>query len=770
MLSAPESSYILDRNGDFLYEVHGDIKRTNIPLNQIPQHLKDATVAVEDKNFYKHFGFEPLAIIRATIINIRYGEIRQGASTITQQLARTVLLNNEVTYSRKIKEIISAIKIESLFTKDEILEMYLNNIPYGSNAYGVAAASEIYFNKKVQDLSLMESAYLAALPKAPSDYSPFGPDVDRLHARARLVIKTMLNEKYLTNEQAQLTLDEDKLEFKYIPTPIRAPHFVFYIIDYISKIYGEEKLRNGGLTIYTSLDLDLQNKAEEIITNRGNTNEKKFNAGNAALVAINPQTGEILSMVGSRDYFSANDGTVNVTTSLRQPGSSFKPYVYAAGLENGLNPASMLFDIRTDFASNNNGVSYIPRNYSGRYNGPVSVRQALAGSLNIPAVKVLVLTGLEKSIETAEKFGISSLKDRSRFGPSIVLGGAEVTLLEHTSGLGAFGNEGIKKETNPILKILGKNKKIIYQSPEGNGTQAIDPQVAYLINDILSDNTARQFIFGKNSSLNISGHQVAAKTGTTQDFRDAWTVGYTPSLSVGVWSGNNDNTPMKDGANGLAVAAPIWKEFMENALADKPDEKFNRPEEITELTVDKVSGKLPSKYSLSTKKEIFASFNSPSEKDDIHVPLQIEGIDAVVTNFHSENPNDPLWEQAVKQWSLSRGYSPLENISNVNEINITDIILPITFSVPDNIQEPNWELHLTTQLGEKISLIKIFMDKQLLTTSPSDSLHYANDGKILSPGTHNFTAHITTNKGDIFTINRTVQSPATSSISSISKF
>lgn len=629
MLGASASSYILDRNGAFLYEYHGDKKRTDIPLNEIPQHLKDATVVIEDKNFYDHFGFEPVAIARAALINFRYGEIRQGASTITQQLARTLLLNNEVTYTRKIKEIMYAIKIEKLYNKDEILTMYLNNIPYGSNAYGIVAASEIYFGKKVQDLSLLESAYLAALPKAPSDYSPFGPNANLLHKRARLVLRTMRENGYINDEQLELALKPGEIKFKRVPVEIKAPHFVFYVLDYLKEIYGEEKLRTGGLTIYTSLDLKLQTEAEKIVSARGSENEKKFNATNAALVSLDPSNGEILAMVGSRDYFKNKDGAVNVTTSLQQPGSSFKPYVYVTGMSNGLTPASILMDTRTNFAASNYGVAYIPQNYNNKNYGPIPVRNALAGSLNVPAVKAITTIGINKVIDTAEKLGITTLKDRQRFGPSLALGGAEVTLLEHTAGLGAIGNNGIKQVVNPIMKIIDKDKELVYERQKEKGTQAVDPQAAYLITDILSDTKARQFIFGRGKNLQITGVQVAVKTGTTQEFRDAWTVGFTPNLATGVWVGNNDNTPMKEKADGSVVAAPIWHDFMEKALTTRPIAKFTKPKGIIELTIDPRTGRPPLENASSTKKEIFASFNAPVRKTKTSLVSKLNTVEAV---------------------------------------------------------------------------------------------------------------------------------------------
>jgi len=636
MQAASASSYILDRNGEFLYEYHGDMKRTRIPFNEIPQYLKDASVVIEDKNFYKHYGFEPIAIARAAIINLRYGEIRQGASTITQQLARTLLLNNEVTYTRKIKEIMYAIKIEKLYSKDEILEMYLNNIPYGSNAYGVVAAAEIYFGKKVPDLNLLESAYIAALPKAPSDYSPFGQNAELLHKRARLVLQTMRENNYITDEQLASALQSGDIKFKRIPTEIKAPHFVFYVLDYLKKTYGEEKLRTGGLTIYTSLDLKLQKEAEKIVADWGNKNEAKFSAGNAALVSLDPRNGEIIAMVGSRDYFKSKDGEVNVVTSLQQPGSSFKPYVYVTGMTNGLSPASIIMDTRTNFASSNYGVSYIPQNYNNKHYGPIPVRNALAGSLNVPAVKALVSVGINKVIDTAEKLGLTTLKDRKRFGPSLALGGAEVTLLEHSAGLASFGNGGIKQGINPIMRIISKDKEIAYQRQIATGTQAIDPQAAYLITDILSDTKARQFIFGRGLNLQLPNRPVAVKTGTTQDFRDAWTVGFTPTLATGVWVGNNDNSPMKDKADGSVVAAPIWHDFMIKALANQPIAKFTKPKGIVEVVINPYTGKLPTNYASSTKKELFASFNAPIKKDNARIVPKTPKPDKVVANIIPE--------------------------------------------------------------------------------------------------------------------------------------
>ncbi len=578
MSSLPESSRIYDRHGQFLYEVHGNVKRRFVPLSEMPIYLQEATIAIEDKNFYKHPGFDIFAIMRAFIANLRHQGIAQGASTITQQLARNLFLNQEKTYLRKIKEIILAIKIEKRYNKKEILEMYLNNIPYGSIAYGASAASEIYFNKEVDELNFLEAVHLAALPKAPSDYSPFGNNKSALTKRAQLVLHAMREAKLITQPEYSYAIIQNTPNFIASPVAIRAPHFVFYVLDELKKKFSNQKIREGGLNIYTTLDLDLQKQAETIINHWGSINEKKYQANNAALVAINPNKGEILTMVGSRNYFDQQNGAFNVAISPRQPGSSFKPYVYAAAIHNGLSPDALILDNKTNFARYNHGIDYIPQNYDGKFHGAISVRRALAGSLNIPAVKVLIRAGIDRTIDLAQNLGITTLTNRQRFGPALALGGAEVKLLEHTAALGVFGNQGRRLPLTSILKITDKNQQLIYTKTIKTGQQVIDKQTAYTINDILSDAKARSFVFGPHSRLEIPHHQVAAKTGTTQDFHDAWTLGYTPSIAVGVWSGNNNNTPMKTGANGYAVSSPIWHDFMQLALQDKIAQKFIKPQ------------------------------------------------------------------------------------------------------------------------------------------------------------------------------------------------
>ncbi len=652
----PESTKIYDRSGTRLYELYGEVKRTPIPLAEIPMSVQNATIAIEDKNFYTHIGVNPTSIVRAALVNLRTRSLREGGSTISQQLVRASILSRRKTFVRKFQEAVLSLELERLYSKTEILDMYLNRIPYGSNAYGVEAASQTFFGKHVRELTVMEAAYLAALPKAPTYYSPYGAHREELDARARLIIKLMTEQGYLSPGQALLAA-EQTVAFKKPVAPIQAPHFVMHVIEELKKTYSEEQLRQG-LQVVTTLDLSLQKLGEEIIRREGPKNEKRYHAGNAALVAIDPRTGEILAMVGSRNYFDlAHDGQVNVATRPRQPGSSFKPYVYATAFMNGMNPATMLMDVRTNFGRYGSR-DYIPRNYDGREHGPVSVRQALAGSLNIPAVKTLLLTGIDKSVATARAMGITTLADSQKYGPAIVLGGAEVTLLDHTSAFGVFATNGARHAPQAIMRVTDRVGNILDDGEARFPKQVLDPPIAYQITSILSDRETRKFIFGSLSkNLVLPDRPVAAKTGTTQNNRDAWTIGYTPSLVAGVWVGNNDNRPMRAGSDGSVVAAPIWNEFMRRALADTLPEEFARPEGIIELAVDKISGKLPGKRTQETKIEIFTADNLPGA-DDLYQSIQIGEEISVVPVYHSEKPNDPHWEQGVQKWLAANNFYP----------------------------------------------------------------------------------------------------------------
>ena len=730
----PESTKIMDRDGKQLYEIHGEAKRTLVPLDQIPEHAKKAVIAIEDKNFYSHGGISFTGILRAAVVNVFSGSLRQGGSTITQLFVRNAVLTREKTFARKFKEIVMSLQIERKYEKDEILQLFFNEIPYGSNAYGIEAASQTFFRKSAKDLTLLESAYLAALPKGPTYYSPYGPHRDELDARADTVLQLMYEQGYISESERNQAQNAN-VEFRVIGQGILAPHFVLYIQDLLAQKYGEISLQEGGLKVTTTLDLDLQTIAEEAVVKQGEINEKQYKATNAALVSIDPRTGEILAMVGSRDYFNeAIDGAVNVALRPRQPGSSFKPYVYATAFKKGMNPATMLFDVVTNFGEFG-GKDYIPQDYDGKERGPISIRSALQGSLNIPAVKTVLLTGVEDSIDTAEAMGITTLRDRSRFGPSIVLGGAEVKLLEHTAAYGTFATGGTKHETVAILKVEDKDGKILEEYRPSQGQEVLNPQIAYQINNILSDNESRIYIFGRNNRLTLPGRAAAAKTGTTQENRDNWVIGYTPSLVTGVWVGNNNNDEMAERAFGSSTTAPIWQEFMRRALEGKPVEDFTRPDGITEIAVDSLTGKLPTAYSPATKSEVFASTNAPTESDDVH----FDGYNIL----HSEKPDDPNWEEPVKAWALQNGYlwEPGDGPS-------ADPNVELELTAQTKIGSTPWTAKLEAKGSQEVTELELFLDNYLLSVSGERILNYESSALHVT-GRHQLTGQIRTKDNKI---------------------
>lgn len=571
-----QTSIIYDRTGQHvLYELHGEENRKILSHEQIPDVMREATIATEDANFYRHVGIDPIAIARALKVNIENNGVRQGGSTITQQLARSAFLNRERTLKRKFLEAIFAIKIEKHYSKDEILDAYLNQVPYGANAYGIETASETYFGKQAKDLTLDEAAYLAALPKAPSYYSPYNTHGEDTIARQRYILGRIKELKLANAVDVDNALAVDtSAKIKQPLTPIVAPHFVFYVLEQLEKKYGKDFVSSGGLRIQTTINLDMQKLGEDVVA-KGAAKNLSRGATNAALVAVNPKNGDILTMVGSKDFHDKTiDGQVNITTSLQQPGSSFKPFAYAEAFIKGYQPETKIIDAPTDFGPDGSGRDYIPRNYDGRFHGLLSMREALAQSLNIPAIKTLYLAGIDDTISLAHSMGITTLNERNRYGLSLVIGGGDVKPLDMASAFGVFANDGVKNPMHAILKITDSNGKIIEQS-ENNATRVLDQQIARKINSILSDNKARTPIFGPKSPLIMEdGRPVAAKTGTTQEFRDAWTVGFTPQISVAVWAGNNNNRPMKAGSDGVFVAAPIWHEFMKQILAGQPVENF----------------------------------------------------------------------------------------------------------------------------------------------------------------------------------------------------
>lgn len=654
-----ETSVIYDRTGEHvLYELFEGERRKIILPNEIPDSVRYATIATEDQSFYSHEGFDFKAMVRALKKNIENREIVQGGSTITQQLARYIYLTREKTYTRKIKEIFIARELEKSMSKEDILSKYLNQINYGSNVYGIEKASEYYFDKKAIDLSYGEASLLAALPKAPTYYFPYGAHRNQLVERQKSILWRMRDLGLIDDKEFLMALQEEAI-FKIKPPQdkIEAPHFVIYVIDQLEKEYGSEYVRTKGAKIITTLDYEMQKEAEKLLA-ESKSHLAKYNAENAALVAINPKNGEILAMVGSIDFFSNEiDGEVNVTIMPRQPGSSFKPIVYAEAFSKGYQPETALYDVRTNFGPDGSGRDYIPRNYNGKHVGKVSMRDALGSSLNVPAVKTLYLSGLDDTLDFAEKLGISTLKERNRYGLSIALGGGDVKLLELTSAYGVFANDGNIVKTRALKELEGDiSPDIILALNENVNNEKINVEVARKINSVLSDNQARVKTFGKNSPLVIPGKTVAVKTGTTQDYRDAWAIGYTPSLVVGVWAGNNDNSPMKNGAAGAYVTAPIWNKFMTKQLESLPDEKFK---DYTRVESNKfmITGKTNERveyYNNKSGKKI----DSPEKKDPEDVrEKKIETTHSILHYVNRENPltgevvyDDSMykrWEEAI---------------------------------------------------------------------------------------------------------------------------
>lgn len=738
------STKIYDRTGEtILYDIHGEEKRTMVELQDIPEYVIQATLTAEDRKFYQHKGFSLTSIIRAALVDIIKGGKVQGASTLTQQLVKNAILTPEKTFTRKFKELILAYQIEKKFSKDDILKLYFNEIPYGSTAYGIEAAAQSYFGKSVKDISLAESAILAALPKAPSYYSPYGSHQDELFGRQRWILDSMAEADFITVEEAE-NAKKEKIEFKKRKESIIAPHFVMYVKEYLSNKYGERMVEQGGLKVITTLDLYKQEIAEEAITN-GMAKIENYGGSNAALIAIDPKTGQILSMVGSKDFYDEEiDGQVNVTTRNRQPGSSFKPIVYAAAFRKGYTPNTVLFDVETTFLTEI-GKDYEPKNYDLEERGPVTIRKALAGSLNIPAVKTIYLTGIDNVLDLADALGYSTLKDRSRFGFSLVLGGGEVKLLEHVNAYAVFAREGEWHPVSAILKVEDKDGNIL-EEWEKEEKKVLETQVARQINDILSDNEARIFAFGENNPLNLGSRPVAAKTGTTNDYRDAWTLGYTPSLAAGVWVGNNDNTEMARGAAGSVVAGPIWHEFMQRVLGDTPVETFKPPKEVKtgkpildgevggQITVkiDRISGLLatehtPPDYVVEKTFTLAHNILHYLDKDD---PLGPTPVDPT-TDWQYQN-----WEEAVRRWAEEHEMTLEEPPTEYDNVHLPKYqpSIKILSPKPDSkITSRNINIEIEASAPRGVAKVEYYIENSLIGTAthpPYNLVGYIGDPEI----------------------------------------
>ncbi len=661
-----ESTKIYDRtDSTILYDIHGEEKRTIIPWDQMPDTIKKATLISEDANFYSHKGVDFGGILRAFYKDIISFSASQGGSTITQQLIKNSLLGQEKTIARKIKELVLSIEIERKFSKDEIFWMYLNQIPYGSNAYGIEAASETFFGKPAKELDWAEAALIASLTKAPSYYSPYGNHFAELIKKRNYLLDRIKSANVISQSEYETAIKETP-KIQPFQESITAPHFVIMVRDYLVKKYGEDMVQNGGLHVTTTLDANMQKIAEDVVGKYAKINTDKYKANNAALTAADPKTGQILAMVGSKDYFGKPEpdgctpgdnckfeGNFNVALATRQPGSSFKPFAYSVAFKKGFTDSTILFDLPTEFNPNcdssalqqkdpNGQDCYNPQDYDGRYRGPVTMRQALSQSLNIPSVQTLYLAGVDDTIDLAHQMGITTLNDRSRYGLSLVLGGGEVKLVDMVNAYGVFANDGIHVDPAFILKVVAADSTILEEYKE-NDERVLDPQITRLITDVLSDNNARGPIFGYNSPLHFPERPVAAKTGTTQENRDGWLLGYTPSLVAGVWTGNNNNASMTKEGAGLSAAAPMWHEFMARALANTPIEQFIKPDPIT--------------------------------TDKIMLNGNYNGQDGIHTILYYVNKNDPQgpqpsnpysdsqfsnWEATVQRWLANFNPQPSE--------------------------------------------------------------------------------------------------------------
>lgn len=700
-----QSTKIFDRTGEILlYDVHSDVRRSVVPYGDISRNIKNATVAIEDAEFYEHSGVRPMSFLRAVLANIRDAGYSQGGSTITQQVIKNSLLTTEKSISRKLKEWILALKIERILSKDEILAYYLNESPYGGNMYGVEEASRSFFGKTSGDLSVAEAAYIAAIPQAPTYFSPHGNNRQALENRKNLVLNKMLEGGFLSPEEHKVALAE---KVTFLPPDsygIKAPHFVLLVKEYLEEKYGRKAVEDGGLRVITTLDYALQQKAEEMVKKSALSNQKSYNAENAALVATDPKNGDILVMVGSRDYFDKEiDGNFNVALSKRQPGSSFKPFVYATAFKKGYTPETVLFDVKTEFSTECNpdgspltagkkDVCYMPANYDHVYHGPVSLRNALAQSINVPAIKTLYLAGIKDSLETAKDLGINTLTTPDRYGLTLVLGGGEVTLLEMVGAYGVFAAEGVRNTPHMVLSVTNATGEVL-ESFLPSPVHVLDANICRMITDILADNTARTPAFGAQSFLKISGKDVAVKTGTTNDYRDAWIVGYSPNLVVGAWAGNNDNSSMEKKVAGFIIA-PLWNEFITAALATLPTERFAEA-----LPPENESGLKPVLRGVWQGNQEYIIDSLSGNRATEFTPLELRKtkvVREIHTILHWVDKKDPLgpppstpqndwqyslWEYGVRQWASQQNL-PNEDIS----------IIPLA---ADNIHRPEYAPQLS---------------------------------------------------------------------------
>ncbi|HEY5383209.1 MAG TPA: PBP1A family penicillin-binding protein [Candidatus Paceibacterota bacterium] len=648
-----QSVKLYDRTGQvLLYDLsNANIKRTSVTLDQVSPNIQDAIIAIEDPNFYTNHGVEFKAILRALYVDVTHAGLDQGGSTITQQVIKNTILTNDKSIVRKLKEWILALKMERVLNKQQILTLYVNQVPYGGTMYGVEEAAETFFGKHASEVDLAEAAYMAAILPAPSYYSPYGTHKAGLDERKNLVLDDMYTHGYITAEERDAAKAEQVVFIPQQSSSIQAPHFVFYVQQYLEQKYGEDAIQTSGWKVTTTLDANLQAKAEEVVSAGALSNATKFNASNAGLIALDPTNGQILTMVGSRNYFdNIIDGAYNITLANRQPGSAFKPFAYAQAFTEGYTPSTVLWDVPTQFSTscspsditNDTPPCYSPQNYDDKFRGPMTLRDAIAQSINIPSIKVLYLAGISKTLQLAKSMGITTLGDANQYGLTLVLGGGEVNLLEMSSAYGAFATDGTHYPTTAVLKIEDANGNVIEDNSQPTGTQVLSAPVAEEINDILSDPVARAPL-GENALVSFPGYDVAVKTGTTNNYRDAWTIGYTPNLVVGIWAGNNDNTPMTHNVSGFIVG-PMWHQVMAYALPTRPTQYFTR------TTVSDVG----------VKPILQGIWNNAGSDGALHEILYwLNKNDPQGST--PPDPTDPqytAWEDGLSIWAAKNGYGP----------------------------------------------------------------------------------------------------------------
>lgn len=754
-----ESTKIYDRTGQvLLYDTGMNSKLSMVALDQISPYIQKGTIAIEDSNFYNNIGIEPTSIVRAVIANLFSGDYSQGASTITQQVIKNSLLTTDKTVTRKIKEWVLAIKLSRLMSKDTILEMYLNETSYGGTIFGVEEASQTFFGKPAKDLSLAQSAYLAAIPQAPTYYSPYGTHREALNSRQKQVLNRMKDLGMITADDYKKAIAE-KVQFTAKNSGgIRAPHFVMYVREYLVQKYGEEAVTNGGLRVKTTLDYSMQQKAEDVITKFSPSLAENYKASNAAIVAVDPKTGDILTMVGSKDYFSKQiEGNFNVALAKRQPGSTFKPFVYATLFKKGYTPETVLFDTQTEFSTyctpegkpinpsdDPAKTCYMPGEYDNVFEGPLSIRQALAQSRNIPAVKALYLAGIPESLQTAHDLGISSLNDPNRYGLTLVLGGGEVSLLDMTSAYGVIANDGVRNPNRAILEV-DDNKGNILEKASESPIVALDPMVARQVSSIISDTKVRM---ASLQPIGESvGRKVAIKTGTTNDYRDVWTIGYTPSLAVGAWAGNNDNSPMEHNVAGLIIS-PLWGAFMSQVAKNFPPEDFGTPPApLTDgkpilrgiwqggasYKIDTISGKLATEYTPkeTTKETIFNNVHTILQWLDKNDPRGVTPADPTKDTQYS------YWEYGVRKWLETYKISHPdfnETSTIVVPTAIDDVHTPekapkvtVVAPIQNSLINPNQQLVVQLQATAAFPIKKtdVFLNGKYILTAETNPLNFS---------------------------------------------